>query len=112
MRWKALIALAVVCALGALIPATPAAAVRPRPYNVIISGFEYHPNPSVAVGGLRVRVLNRDSVLHTVTADDGSSFDLHLTGRDHGSFVAPRAPGQYPFHCEFHDGMHGELIIV
>lgn len=109
MRGKAVATLAMVCALGVLSPAPPAAAIRPKPANIIISAFQYLPNPSVAVAGLRVRVWNRDPVIHTVTADDGS-FDISLTGRDRRNFVAPPA-GVYPFHCEYH-GMRGELIVL
>ena len=42
---------------------------------VTISDFKFNPQPPAVKSGARVTVTNDDSAPHTVTADDGQSFD-------------------------------------
>lgn len=61
--------------------------------------------------GATVRVTNRDSEAHTVTSDDGRSFDVKVSPGGSATFTAPTKPGAYPYHCKFHASMHGSLKV-
>lgn len=66
----------------------------------------------VVAAGAKVTVTNMDSAEHTVTADDGSAFDVDVKGSGAtATFTAPSKPGTYAFHCSFHPGMHGTLTV-
>ena len=67
-----------------------------------------HP-ASVAPGGL-VKVVNRDDQGHTVTGDAGG-FDVAVNPKGVASFTAPKKPGTYAFHCNYHGNMHGVLVV-
>jgi len=61
--------------------------------------------------GSTVIVTNNDTVTHTVTADDGKSFDVTVNAGATTTFTAP-APGTYKFHCRIHSQMHGTLTVT
>jgi plastocyanin len=56
-------------------------------------------------------VTNQDSVAHTVTADDGHSFDTGALAVGASQRVSVRKPGSYPYHCAIHPFMHGTLVV-
>ncbi|WP_250545569.1 cupredoxin domain-containing protein [Paenarthrobacter sp. DKR-5] len=79
--------------------------------TITIKGFAFQAPASVAPGS-QVTVKNLDSAAHTVTADDGKSFDAQAgAGGGTGTFTAPSKPGSYPYHCTFHPDMHGVLVV-
>lgn len=55
---------------------------------------------------------NADPVTHTLTADDGKSFNVSVNGNSSGTFTAPSKPGTYKFHCTIHPQMHGTLTVT
>src|SRR4051794_15385109 len=64
-----------------------------------------------ATAGSTITVENNDSVTHTVTADNGSSFDMTIPAGKTATFTAPAA-GTYKFHCKIHSNMHGTLVVT
>ena len=66
--------------------------------------------PASVSPGAKVRVNNMDGLAHTVTADDGHSFDSPAPAGN-STFTAPTTPGSYPFHCSIHPEMHGVLVV-
>ncbi|HEV7168446.1 MAG TPA: cupredoxin domain-containing protein [Micrococcaceae bacterium] len=78
---------------------------------ITIKDFGYQAPTSVAPGST-VTVTNMDPQSHTVTSDDGSSFDAVVAG-DGGTatFKAPTKPGTYKYHCTYHGNMHGTLVV-
>lgn len=76
--------------------------------GVTIDGFSFAASPVTA--GASFTVDNRDSVAHTVTADDGA-FDVRVGGGSTADATAPDEPGTYAFHCEIHPSMTGELVV-
>lgn len=74
-----------------------------------ISDFTF--SASAAEPGATVAVSNRDGFPHTATADDGSFQSGTVDAGGTGGFVAPSAPGTYPFHCEIHPQMNGALTV-
>ena len=77
-----------------------------------ISGFKFSLATLTVKAGQVIKVINRDSVGHTVTADDGSSFESGLLGKDQsGTIIAPTKPGSYPYHCSPHPNMKGTIVV-
>ncbi|MCW2883231.1 MAG: hypothetical protein QOE54_5506 [Streptosporangiaceae bacterium] len=65
--------------------------------------------PIIANPGEPIKVINKDSVPHTVTS--GSAFNVQVKGGGTTSFMAPSVPGKYPLTCRLHPKMHGTLTI-
>ena len=67
--------------------------------------------------GQTVRVVNHDSMHHTVTSDAQNShhqplFSVYTNGGQSATLKTSHlAAGRYPFHCNFHFAMHGVLIV-
>ncbi|BCW71092.1 cupredoxin domain-containing protein [Arthrobacter sp. NicSoilB8] len=79
--------------------------------TITIKDFGYG-DPLTVAPGATVSITNMDTAAHTVTADEGSAFDTEVKGGGGtATFTAPTKPGSYPFHCTFHPGMHGVLIV-
>ena len=77
--------------------------------TISIANETFTPGPATA--GATVTVENNDSVTHTVTADDGSSFDVTVPAGKTATFTAPKA-GSYKFHCKIHSNMHATLTVT
>jgi plastocyanin len=79
--------------------------------TITIKDFAYG-DPLTVAPGATVAIVNMDTAAHTVTADDGPAFDAEAKGGGGtATFTAPTKPGSYPYHCTFHPGMHGTLIV-
>ena len=61
--------------------------------------------------GATVNIKNNDSFTHTVTSDDGTSFNVSVDGGKTATITAPSKPGSYKFHCNIHSNMHDTLIV-
>jgi plastocyanin len=72
----------------------------------------YDPN-TVTVGvGTTVTWTNTGAVAHTVTSDDGASFDSgSLDPQATFSFTSD-TPGTFIYHCTFHPWMTGTLTVT
>ena len=79
--------------------------------GVTISDFKFRPNPLTVKPGARVTVTNDDSAPHTVTADDGHSFDTGTLDQGSSKAISVPKPGTYPYHCNIHAFMHGKLVV-
>jgi len=81
------------------------------PSAITISNFKFSPGTLRVQDGARIKVANDDSAPHTVTADDGHSFDSGTVDSSaSGTFTAP-APGTYSYHCTIHPFMKGKLVV-
>ena len=79
--------------------------------TITIKDFAYG-DPLTVAPGATIAITNMDSAAHTVTADEGSAFDAEVKGGGGtATFTAPTKPGSYAYHCTFHPGMHGVLIV-
>ncbi|MCZ2402165.1 cupredoxin domain-containing protein [Paenarthrobacter sp. Z7-10] len=78
--------------------------------TIHIKDFAYQGPDSVAPGAM-VTVMNMDSQAHTVTADEGSAFDVTVKAGESMTFKAPDKAGTYAYHCTFHSNMHGMLVV-
>lgn len=95
-------------------PSTPAMNPPGAPVagsEIVISNMAYTVPPSVSPGQ-KLTIVNKDEPNHTVTADEDNLFNIRVSGGGGiMSFTAPTTPGTYPFHCEYHANMHGELTV-
>jgi plastocyanin len=78
--------------------------------TITIKSYKYTGTTTVAPG-TTVMVTNQDSVAHTVTADQGSAFDVTVPAGGMVHFTAPTKPGTYAYHCTYHAEMHGTLTV-
>lgn len=108
-------ALAAAFAAGALTaaprstPATPPAQAAAGETVITISGMAF--SAASATPGATIRVVNTDTVPHTVTANDGS-FDVFLEAGGEATFIAPATSGSYTFFCGVHPSMTGTLVVT
>jgi plastocyanin len=82
----------------------------------VVSGpLRYDPAEIHVKKGDRVTCINTTSFPHTATPDDANTdafarvtlFDED----DEGTTVIKADPGTIRYHCEFHNSMHGTMII-
>lgn len=79
--------------------------------DIVISGSTYTV-PATVKPGQQVTVVNKDDMSHSLTADANNLFDVRVSGGGGvTTFTAPTTPGTYPFHCKYHAGMVGTLVV-
>lgn len=91
-------------------PTTSTGSATAAAVTIRIKDFAYQGPASVPAGAM-VTVMNMDSEAHTVTADEGSTFDVNIKPGQSATFKAPDKAGTYAYHCTFHSNMHGMLVI-
>ena len=75
-----------------------------------IRGFSFQPGVLKVKVGAKVTWTNRDTVAHTVSADNKSFASNHLQPGGSFSFTFTR-PGTYAYHCAIHPSMHGSVVV-
>jgi plastocyanin len=78
-----------------------------------LGSSSFSPNPDTVSVGQAVKWKNNDgSMTHTATSNDGTTFDTGslAPGATSGAIVMTTA-GSYPYHCQFHAGMVGTLVV-
>lgn len=74
--------------------------------------WAYDPNTVTVSVGTTATWTNTGAVAHTVTSDDGASFDSgSLDPQATFSFTAA-TPGTFTYHCTFHPWMTGTLSVT
>lgn len=101
------------CAPGGGPAASPAASATTASAGTAITIRDFgYGAPLVVPAGAALTVTNMDSAEHTVSADDGSAFDVEVKGSGGtATFTAPSKPGTYAYHCRYHPNMHGTLTV-
>jgi plastocyanin len=98
--------------VGVVSVAAAVAAVSPR---VEARLFRFQPTRLEAKSGTEVQWTNRDDIAHTVTAGTPGApqpaFRLVLEGRGATASATFAGPGAYPYFCERHPDMRGEIRI-
>ena len=81
-----------------------------EPGKVLVRGTSFNPGDVTATTGMEVVWTFDDGGLsHTVTADDGSFDSGKLASGEFRHTFA--AAGTYPYHCEVHTRMRGNVIV-
>ena len=78
--------------------------------DITIKDLAFTVNAPVQTGS-KVTVQNNDTVTHTVTSDDGKSFNVTVNPGKTATFTAPGDSRAYKFHCNIHSSMHGTLTV-
>lgn len=104
----ALLALASACTVGAASQSPPGA---PTEAKVMVELFQFQPGRLTAHVGTRVIWVNRDDVIHTVTSVRPGLFHGILDGKDRTFSVTFDRTGTYPYFCNRHEHMRGEVVI-
>jgi plastocyanin len=78
---------------------------------ITISNFKFSPATLKVKNGGRIKVSNNDSAPHTVTADDGHSFDSGTVNSSASTTIQAPAAGTYAYHCTIHPFMKGKLVV-
>jgi len=79
--------------------------------KIAISSFKFNPATLKVKVGAKIKIVNNDAVAHTVTSDDGTSFDVAVPAKTTVIFNAPATKGKYAYHCTIHPTMHGLLVV-
>jgi plastocyanin len=79
--------------------------------NVTINNYTFMPGTVTVHPGDSVTWSNQDSIPHTATAVDGTSFDSGtIVPGASWSFTFKKA-GAYKYHCAIHPDMQGEIDV-
>jgi plastocyanin len=97
---------------GGTTASAPAPASTPNSgSSITISNFKFSPATLTVRHGARIAVSNDDSAPHTVTADDGHSFDSGTVQTGGSATIKVASTGRFPYHCTIHPFMHGVLVV-
>jgi plastocyanin len=84
--------------------------LKPGSKEVFIQGMSFSPNTITVSAGETITWTNKDNVAHTVTSNT-PLFDSGSMGNGATfSFTFPSA-GTFDYHCTFHAGMTGTVIV-
>ena len=79
--------------------------------TIVIHNFAFAPGSIKVRPGQKVRVVNRDSVAHTVTSTSGKFNTGDVGPGKTVTFTAPAKAGRYPYRCNIHQYMTGVLVV-
>jgi len=79
--------------------------------TIVIHNFAFSPGSIKVRPGQKVRVVNRDSVAHTVTSTSGKFNTGDVGPGKTVTFTAPAKAGRYPYRCNIHQYMTGVLVV-
>lgn len=77
---------------------------------VDIKNFRYNPDMVEIAVGSTVTWTNQEIVVHTATADEGAFDSGDLSKGESFSFTFDE-PGEFSYFCEYHDNMHGTVVV-
>jgi plastocyanin len=89
-----------------------AGARKQRTRTVVIQNFSFKPAKITIKRGTRVIWVNKDSVQHTATANNGRSFDSGLLRKGQRYSHTFKRAGKKPYHCEPHPYMKGTVTVT
>jgi plastocyanin len=78
--------------------------------SVTIMNFAFSPGTLTVKTGTKVTWMNKDTVTHTVTADQGAFDSGALSPGNSFSFTFNKA-GTYSYHCNIHHFMMATIIV-
>ena len=73
-------------------------------------GLVFSPSSTTVTHGQSVCWQNTGAIAHTVTANNGTSFNANLAGGQTFVQAFPTA-GVFAYHCNFHAGMTGTITV-
>ena len=79
--------------------------------SITISNFMFMPMSLSVSPGATVKVTNKDSATHTLTATGGQFNTGNITQNQTKTFKAPSKPGTYHYICNIHQYMMGTIVV-
>jgi plastocyanin len=79
--------------------------------SITISNFMFQPPSLTVAPGSMVKVTNKDSATHTLTATGGQFNTGNITQNETKTFRAPTKPGTYKYICNIHQYMMGSIVV-
>ena len=79
--------------------------------SITISNFMFSPMSLSVSPGATVKVTNKDSATHTLTASGGQFDTGNISQNQTKTFKAPSKPGTYHYICSIHQYMMGTIIV-
>jgi plastocyanin len=79
-----------------------------------IQNFAFVPSDIKIKVGSKITWYNRDNTVHTVSSDSGGKSELNSGILDSGESYGHvfESPGTFNYHCNFHNGMKGKVVVV
>ena len=90
--------------------ATGLASPTPTKQAVSIVNYTYLPATVTIKVGTIVVWKNKDFVAHTITSDDGKTFNHVIASGGTYRFKFTKA-GTFPYHCNFHTFMKATIVV-
>ena len=101
--------------LAAILAGSGIATAASTETQIAVQVFQFRPGQVDVKAGTRVTWTNGDEITHTVTsgtpAERGGRFAQRLEGRGAAATVELKTPGVYPYFCERHPSMRGEIRV-
>ncbi|MBI1781846.1 MAG: cupredoxin domain-containing protein [Sphingobacteriales bacterium] len=79
---------------------------------VAMSGMAFGPASISVTVGTTVTWTNNDAMSHTVTSNDGTSFNSGTIASGSTFSFKFMTAGTYAYHCTFHAGMTGTVVVT
>jgi plastocyanin len=89
-----------------------AAARKQQTRTIVIQNFSFKPAHITIKRGTKVIWINKDSVMHTATANNGKSFNSGLLRKGKSYSHTFKSAGKKPYHCEPHPHMKGSVTVM
>ncbi len=80
--------------------------------SVSIAGMAFGPSSLTVKNGTTVIWKNNDPIAHTVTSNDGTSFNSGPLNSGATFSYTAKTPGTFGYHCTIHPGMTATLIVT
>ncbi len=77
-----------------------------------MAGMNFSPSSITIKVGETARWTNNDNVTHTVTSNDGTTFNSGNVAVGASYSFTATAAGSFPYHCSLHAGMSGILTVT
>jgi plastocyanin len=79
--------------------------------TVLIKNFSFKPAHITIKRGTKVRWINKDTAVHTATANNGRSFDSGLLRKGQRYTHTFKSVGKKGYFCKIHPHMKGSVVV-
>jgi amicyanin len=79
---------------------------------ILIDGFKYTPQEFNISVGETVTWINKDSIKHTVTSDEGGELNSTFLGNEESYSHTFNEAGEYSYYCIPHPFMTGKINVI
>jgi len=107
----AILALVLAVSLSPGVPSTSTSSSSVKGTSITIKNFMFMPMSLTVSPGATVKVTNKDSATHTLTANGGQFNTGDISQNQKKTFKAPMKPGTYTYICNIHQYMMGTVIV-